>query len=184
MIQAFQEIFQQKRRLLIALAVLLLLNIGLYAAINAYLAPGIISSQASWNSLRQKVAIAARSDVAAVYRRGIDDLKKLMTKVPPRRQFPRVLGEILDNAATSGVATGMITYKPQVVKGQEDLLVYTVSMTVSGSYAAVKSFLGDLQKNSELVVVEGITLTNGDLYEENVALDLHLSIYLQSREGA
>ena len=56
-------------------------------------------------------------------------------------------------------------------------------MTVSGSYAAVKSFLGDLQKNSELVIVDSIGLTNSDLYEENVVMDLKLSIYLQGREG-
>jgi type IV pilus assembly protein PilO len=181
--QAFQELFRQKRTLLISLAVLLVLNIGLYVANSAYLAPAIISSQASWNDLRQRVAVAGRSDVASVYRRGNDDLKKISTRVPAKRQFVRVLGDILDSAASSGVVTGSVSYKPQPVKGQ-DLLIYTVSMSVSGSYAAVKSFLGDIQKNSELVVVDSINLSNGDLFEENVVMDIHLSIYLQGREGA
>ena len=181
--QAFRELFLQKRRLLIALAVLLVLNISLYVANSAYLAPTIISSQASWNDLRQRVAVASRADVATVYRRGIDDLKKISTKIPVKRQFARVLGDILDSAVSSGVITGAVSYKPQAVKGQ-DLMVYGVSMSVSGSYAAVKSFLADLQKNGELIVVEGITLSNSDLFEENIVMEIHLSIYLQGREGA
>lgn len=182
--QAFRELFRQKRRLLITLAVLLILNIGLYVAINAYLAPAIISSQVSWNDLRQRVAVAGRADVVSVYQRGIDDLKKISTRIPAKRQLPRVLGDILDSAVSSSVVTGAVSYKPQIVKGHDDLLAYTVSMTVSGSYAAVKSFLGDLQKNSELVIVDSIGLTNSDLYEENVVMELKLSIYLQGREGA
>ena len=182
--QALKELFQQKRRPIIALVVLLLLNIGLYVAVNAYLAPAIVTSQATWNDLRQRVAVVGKADVASVYSRGTDDLKKLSTKVPVKRQLPRVLGDILDSAASSGVITGAVNYRPQVVKGRDDLLVYDVSMTVSGSYAAVKSFLGDLQKNSEMVVVDSINLANTDLFEENVVMAVHVSIYLQGREGA
>jgi Tfp pilus assembly protein PilO len=181
---AFLELFQQKRRLLIAIAVLLVLNIALFVVVNAYLEPGVISSQKSWDELRQRVAVAGRDDAATVYRRGVEDLQKISLKVPAKRQFVRVLGDLLDSATSSGVVTGAVTYKPQAVKGQDDLLVYTVSMTVGGSYAAVKSFLGDLQKNSELVVVDGLNLTNSDLYEENVVMDIRLTIYLQGKVGA
>ena len=66
-----------------------------------------------------------------------------------------MLGDILDAAASSAVVTGNVSYKPQAIKDQ-DLLAYGVSMTVGGSYAAVKSFLADLQKNSELIVIDGI----------------------------
>jgi type IV pilus assembly protein PilO len=180
---AIQELFRQKRTLLITIAVLLVVNIGLYIAVNAYLAPSVITSQATWNDLRQRVAVAGKDDVASVYRRGIEDLKKMSTRVPAKRQFVRVLGDILDSAASSGVVTGTVSYKPQPVKGQ-DLLIYAVSMSVSGNYAAVKSFLGDMQKNSELVVVDSINLTNSDLFEENVVMDIRLSIYLQGKEGA
>jgi type IV pilus assembly protein PilO len=184
MIQALRELYIQKRRLLIILAVLLAVNICLYALLNAYLAPSIIASRASWNDLRQRVAVAGRSDVASVYRRGVDDLKKIMLKVPVKRQFPRVLGDILDNAASSGVVTGAVSYKPQIIKGQEELMAYNVTVAVSGSYAAVKSFLGDMQKSSDLIVVEEISLLNGDLFEETVSMELKLSVYLQGREGA
>ena len=181
--QALLELIQQKKRSLIVAVVLLVFNIGLYAVTAGYLEPKIAVAQASWSDLRQRVAVAGRADVATVYRRGVDDLKKLMVRVPVKRQFPRVLGDILDAAASSAVITGNVSYKPQTIKDQ-DLLAYGISMTVGGSYAAVKSFLGDLQKNSELIVLDGISLSKGDLYEENVVLDLRMTVYLQGKEGA
>jgi type IV pilus assembly protein PilO len=181
--QALLELIRLKKRMLLALLVLLVLNIAFLAVESAYLGPRIVAAQASWNDLRQRVAVAGRADVATVYRRGVDDLKKLEALIPVKRQFPRALGDILDAAAASAVMTGNVSYKPQAVKDR-DLLAYGVSMTVGGSYAAVKSFLGDLQKNSEMIVIDDIALTNTDLYEENVVMDLRLTVYLQGREGA
>jgi type IV pilus assembly protein PilO len=181
--QVLQELVLQKRRLLIVLSTLLLLNILLYIATNFYLTPAIVSSQKSWNDLRQRLAVAGKADVASVYRRGVDDLKKISAKTPAKRQFARVLGDLLDSAASSGVVTGAVSYRSQTVKGQ-DLLAYNVTMSVSGSYAAVKSFLADLQKISELVVVDSVSFANSDMFEENVVMDIRVSIYLQGREGA
>lgn len=181
--QALLELFRQKKRMLIAAMVLLVLNIGLYAVSAGYLEPKIAASQAAWTDLRQRVAVAGRADVATVYRRGVDDLKKLASRIPVKRQFPRVLGDILDAAASSAVVTGNVSYKPQTVKDQ-DLLAYGITMSVSGSYAAVKSFLGDLQKNSEMIVIDGVSFSKSDLYEENVVMDLRLTVYLQGKEGA
>jgi len=182
--QAFQELVRQKRTLLIVLAALLLLSIILSLFNSYYLAPRIISAQTSWNDLRQRVAVAGKADVASVFRRGVDDLKKLTARIPLKRQFARVLGELLDSASSNGVVIGGTSYKPQVVKGQQELLVYGLSMSVSGSYAAIKSFLGDLQKNNELIVIDSVTFSNSDPFEENVVMDIKASIYLQGREGA
>jgi type IV pilus assembly protein PilO len=181
--QVIYELFRQKKRTLIAAGALLLLNIGLYLLATGYLEPGVIKARSSWNDLRQRLAVAGKADVATIYRRGTDDLKKLATRIPAKRQFPRVLGEILDAAASNALLTGAVSYKPQAVK-EQDLLAYGISMTVGGSYAAVKSFLADLQKNNELIVVDSVGFTKTDLFEENVVLDLRLTVYLQGKEGA
>jgi type IV pilus assembly protein PilO len=182
--QALLELFRQKKRALSVLLVLLLLNIGVYFVTAGYLEPKVAASQTSWSDLRQRVAVAGKADVATVYRRGTDDLKKLATRIPAKREFPRVLGDILDAAATSAVITGNVSYKPQTVKEHDDLLAYGISMSVGGSYAAVKSFLADLQKNNEMIVIDGVNFSNNDLYEENVIMDLRLTVYLQGKEGA
>jgi len=180
--QVIIELISQNRRMLIAAGIMLLLNIGLWSISAYYLGPAVSSAQTSWNDLRQRVAVAGRADVQNVYQRGLQDLKKFSDHIPAKRQFPRVLGDILDAAASSGVVTGSVSYKPQAIKN-EDLLSYTLSMNVAGGYAALKSFLSDLQKYRELVVIDGLGLTNSDLYEENVSMDLKLTIYLQGREG-
>lgn len=181
--QAILEHIRQYRKLLIAAGILLVLNIAVQAFVSYYLNPKVVSSQVAWNDLRQRIAVAGRADVQTVYLRGLDDVKKLTERIPVKRQFPRVLGDILDAAASSGVATGGVSYRAQPVK-EEDLLTYSVSMNVLGGYAAVKSFLSDLQKMHEMVVVEGVNLSNADLFEENVSVDVKLTVYLQGREGA
>jgi type IV pilus assembly protein PilO len=181
--QAMLELVEQHRRLLIIAGILLLLNVLLLAVVSYYLNPAVISSQASWNDLRQRVAAAGKADARTLYRQGSDDLKKLFEHIPVRRQFPRIVGDILDTASSSGVVTGAVSYKPQAVK-EVDIQAVNLSMTVTGGYAAIKSFLADLQKINDLVVVEDVVLSNTDLYEENISMDLKMTIYLQGKEGA
>ena len=183
MIQVLLELLQQKKRMFIAAAVLLALNGIVYGLLAGYLVPKSAESLSQWNNARTRVAEAGKIDVATVYRRGNDDLKRLLERIPAKREFPRVLGEILDAAAANSTSTGAVSYKPQPVKDR-NLLAYGISLSVSGSYAAIKSFLDDLQKFDSLVVVDSISFTKSDLYEENVVMDVKLTVYLQGKEGA
>lgn len=179
--QVLLELLRLKKRILIAILLLFLTNVALYSIIKVYQDPALVNANTKWSNLRKRVAAADRGDVNVTYGKGKSDLEKLRSMIPLKREFPRVLGDILDAAASNGVATGSITYKPQVLK-DENLLAYAVTMSTSGSYAAVKSLLADLQKNHELVVVDGISLANSDPYVENVSMELRLTLYL--REGA
>lgn len=176
--QVFLELFRLKKRSLIAICLLLLGNVAVYAYISGYQNSALVAAHTKWSNLRSRVAAADRGDINVVYRQGKIDLEKLRSMIPLKREFPRVLGEILDAAASSGVATGAITYTPQFLK-DEKLLAYAVTMSTSGSYAAVKSLLADLMKNRELVVIDGVTLTNSDPYVESVTMELRLTIYLR-----
>jgi type IV pilus assembly protein PilO len=147
----------------------------------SYQAPAIVTAQAKWNDLRRRVSVAGRSDVSTVYKQGQIDLATLAERIPPKRQFPRLLGDLMEAASANGVVAGALSYKPETVKG-ENLLAYGLTMKVSGRYAAVKSFLADLLIMPELVVVDSVSLTNSDPFEEDVNMDLHMTVYL--REGA
>jgi len=182
MIQALLEILRLKKRLLFAAGIALLLNIGLLVWIDGHQSPAIVEAQLKWNDLRRRIAVAGRASVEKTFKQGKVDLENLKGRIPIKRQFPQLLGEILDAASTSGLATGHITYKPQTIKDESHLLAYGVTLTVSGRYAAIKSFLADLLSIRELVVIDGFSLSNSDVYEENVTMDLHLTVYL--REGA
>jgi type IV pilus assembly protein PilO len=180
--QAMLEILRLRRRTLTLVLVLLLLNIGLFVFVAAYQTTAINNAQAKWSDLRRRVAVIGRNDVAAIYQGGKADLEKLKTHIPSKRQFPRLLGGIFDTASSDGVVVGNVSYRPAVVKDNANLLTYGISMSVSGNYAAVKSFLADMQKMEEMVVVDGMSMANNDPYEEKVVMDLRLTVYLQEEQ--
>ncbi|MDD2582128.1 MAG: type 4a pilus biogenesis protein PilO [Desulfuromonadaceae bacterium] len=175
------EIVRQKWRILSTILTLLLLNVALGVFVSVYQLPSLTDLQTTWNNLRMHAARAGQADPAVIYRQGSADLEKLKTRIPEKRQFARVLSDLLEAAASSAVKVGTINYKPVPIKG-EGLLSYQLSISVSGRYAAVKSYLADLQKNPELVVVDAVAFSNSDLFVENVVMDLHITVYL--REGA
>lgn len=179
--QIIAEILRKKKVVLVIVMVLILLNMALMVLSSVYQTPALAVAQTKWSELRRQVASAGRTDAAALYRQGLTDLERVKTKIPAKREFARVLSDLLEAASSSGVTTGAISYKPLPIK-DEGLLSYQVSFSVNGSYAAIKSYLADLQKNPELVIIDTIALSNSDPFDENLVMDLRIAIYL--REGA
>ncbi|MDR3579324.1 MAG: type 4a pilus biogenesis protein PilO [Oryzomonas sp.] len=177
--QVILEIARQRRRILAVILVLLLLNCAVLVFLKEYLASAISDVQAKWSDLRRRAAVAGQNDASTIYRRGKADLEQLKAHIPHKSQFPRLLGGIFDTAASDGVKVGAVSYKPAVVKGNSALLAYGITLSVNGSYAAVKNFLADMKKSGELIVIDGMTMTNSDPYEEHVVMDLRLTVYLQ-----
>lgn len=175
------EIVSQKWRILLVIISLLLINVILSIVISVYQRPALTELQTTWNNLRRKAAGTSQVDVATLHRQGSEDLEKLKLRIPEKREFARVLSDLYEYASSSAVEIDTISYKPVIIK-EEKLLSYQLTFSVSGSYAAVKSYLADLQKNSELLVVDTVSFSNSDLFIENVKMDLHLTVYL--REGA
>lgn len=179
--QILLEIVRQKKITLLSVLVLLIANVALMVVIASYQEPELVTTRNRWNELRSMAARAGKADAATLYRQGAADLEKLNTRIPLKREFARVLSDIIEIAIDNGVTTGAISYKPVPVK-DEALLSYQLTFPVAGDYAAVKSCLSDLQRHHELLVVEGVTFSNSDLFEEKVVMNLNLTVYL--REGA
>lgn len=176
--QYVREIVRQKWRLLGIILFLLLLNVTLGMVVSAYQLPVLAELQTKWNSTRLQAAGGGQMDAAALHRQGAADLEALQAKIPEKREFARVLADLLESAAVNAVEIGPISYKPVKIK-EEKLLSYQLSVSVNGSYAAVKSYLADLQENPELIVVDAVSFSNSDLYIENVVMDLHITVYLR-----
>jgi type IV pilus assembly protein PilO len=179
--QYILEIIRQKGRLLSIILTLLLLNVTLGVVVSVYQLPSLADLQTKWSSLRRQAASGGQLDATALHKQGAADLEKLKAKIPEKRQFARVLSDLFEAAASSAVEVGTISYKPVQIK-EEALLSYELSFSVSGSYAAVKSYLADLQKNPELIVVDNVSFSNSDLFVEKVVMNLRITVYL--REGA
>lgn len=173
--------YQRKKPWLIAIVVLLLLNICAIVALLVFQRPLLNQKKELVTEYRQGLAALERGDVNSVYRDGKSDLEKLRTMIPAKRQFAPFLAEIMADAADCHLSSDALTYKPEHL-GQKKLLVYHISLSVSGRYADIRCYLHKMQSRKELVVIDAVTLKNDDPYVENVAMELKLTTYL--RDGA
>jgi len=176
--QELLELFLQKTGWIAVIVVMLFLNILSVVVIEFYQKPKLDKKLVVRNELRQKVTFAGRKDAATAFQSSKGNLQKLQAMIPLKRQFPTILGEIMKAASSCNVAIGAITYKPSIVKDQ-NLQVYEVSLSVTGRYGEVKSFLFDMQMLEGLVVVDGVRFSNEGPYVESVTMETRLMVYLR-----
>ncbi len=172
-----RQIVIARRNSLIAVAILLAVDIGLYIYSSAYLEPRLAARQREWSEKRLDTARETAVDMASVYRQGTGDLAAWRSRIYPKKDFVRFIGDLFETATNNSLKLGAISYKPAPVKG-EGLLVYNIGMSVSGRYAAVKSFIADMEKVREMVVIDNISLS-GKSTEETVDMRLQLTVYFR-----
>ena len=174
----FVEIVRARLTSIIILAILLVLDVALTSYLLIWQGPRIESLQIRRNEL-QRALTSGGGERTAIYRQGTADLATFQSLIPPRKSFARVIGEIVEAARNNGLVVSGIIYKanPTVRDGLVD---YTVSFSVVGKYAGVKSYFADLQRFREMVVVDQFSLTGARTTEEVVDLKLSLTVYLQA----
>lgn len=182
MMEYLQEFFKQKKKLLAAVIGLVLLNVLFFVAFTGVIEPRRVTAAQRYDELQRRSRAEGAADVSTLYKRGIEDLKNFTGRIPDKRQFPQLLGDLMEIALSSSVKVGKMSYKPQQLK-EDNLLAYTLAMSVTGTYPAVKSFLADVQGKNELLAVEHASFANDDPYEESVLLDLKITIYLRNQGG-
>lgn len=172
-----RQIIKTRRNSFIAIFVLVLINIGLYTYCSVYLEPQVAFLQNKWSEKRLVAARGMVTDSAAIYRQGIADLAAWRARIYLKREFARFIGEVFETAANNTLKVGSINYKPQSVKG-EDLLAYSIGFNVSGKYAAIKSFIADIERFREIAVIDDISL-NGKTTDESIDMRLQLTAYFR-----
>jgi type IV pilus assembly protein PilO len=175
-----RQIIRTRRNSFIAISVLILINIGLFLYSSALLGPEVFSLQNKWSEKRLVAAGETVSDDATVYRQGTEDLAKWRTRIYSKKDFARFIGELFETASNNTLKVGAIVYKPQPVK-DENLIAYTIGFNVSGKYAAIKSFIADIERLREIAVIDNISL-NGKSTEEFVDMKLQLTAYFRVEE--
>lgn len=173
------EIIRARSKTFTLILLLFLADAALYAYVSAYQKPRVASLQQKWFEKRNLASGGKAMSIEEVYRQGTNDLKTFRSRIPPKRDFARVIGELYETAANNSLLIGKVSYKPEVLKGEE-LLVYTTALDVKGRYAGVKSFLADLQRSREIMAIENLSLNSGSATEESVDVKLHLALYFRT----
>lgn len=171
-----RQIAATRRKSLVLVLVLCLLNAGLYAVLAGYLSPQLQSLQGRVFAARRALSGGLPQDADSVYRQGVADLAAWDKRIPPKREFARFLGDLFELARGNSLAIAGIAYKPVPPKG-EGLLTYTLTFNLSGKYAQVKSFIADVARMRDIAVIDGISLNSSKLTEEFVNMKVDMTAY-------
>lgn len=159
-----------------AVFVLAVANLALFCFIVNSQQPELETLQNNLLEARNRTPRAAANE-ATVYAQGKRDLAAFRAMIAPKRDFTRVIGELFETAANNSLSIGGISYKPESAKGMKGLLPYSLTFDVSGKYAAVKSFLMDMERIKEIIVIDQVTLKSSTDKRESVNMKLNLSAY-------
>lgn len=178
-VKFMEQILRARPKSLVFAAVLVLLNIGLYAYVSVLQVPRLAALQNAWFEKRRTAEKGASTNVATIYRQGTADLASWRARIAPKKDFARVVGELFETAADNSLVVGSVSYKPSPIK-DENLIAYSVGFNVSGKYAGIKNFLADLMKSREIITIDDVTLNSSTGTEESVSLKLQLTAYFRT----
>jgi Tfp pilus assembly protein PilO len=174
----FLEIIKTRKKSCLAIVSLLLANILLYIFIMSFQVSKLNALRNEWLEKRQRPSAGAL-DKTLIFSQGKKDLAVFDSRIPPKKDFMRVVGELFDIASNNGLTMGSVGYKPELVKDR-NLLVYGLNFSVTGSYAAVKSFIVDIEQSPEMVSIDQITLTGGESSPDSVKVSVRISAFFKT----
>jgi len=166
-----------RQKSFICVSILITINIGLYIYSSAYLEPNLVALQKEWSGKRVLAFGGTVQDTASIYRKGTSDLAIWRERIYPKKEFARFIGDLFETATNNTLTVGAINYKPEPIR-DEKLLAYSIGFNVSGKYAAIKSFIADLERLRAMAVINNISL-NGKASEESVDMKLQLTAYFK-----
>lgn len=190
--RALQDIFAARRSAFLFLGFMALLALGGYLYLDQWQRPRLEQAQVEWFRKRDALATGETVADATRYRNGVRDLEELEKRLVPKKEFAAFVSRLYQTAGDNSLKLAGITYKPGIVKKNEkekekkasdQVAVYGVSFTVSGRYGSLKNFIADLARYRELVTIDSISLSSRKQTEEEVSLNVQMTVYLDM-EGA
>lgn len=176
------EIFAVRRRVFVLLAVVALADLALVLNLSVWQKPALERTLSEWSAKRDAAARGTERSATLRYRDAERDLVKVQDRFILKKEFAAYLSDLFGMAKGNSLRLKGISYKPAVIK-DEGLVTYGLSFTVTGKYAAVKSFIADLVRFPKMVTLDSISLDSGSQTEEIVNLKVQLTVYLKP-EGA
>jgi type IV pilus assembly protein PilO len=180
--EMLRDIARGHKRSLGFIAFLAVLNLVLALYLSLWQNPELARAQSEWFAKREALKAGQNTTAAASYDSTVRDLSAFRQRLIPKKEFPSFLSKLYDLSKSNSLVISAITYKPTPIK-QEGIIAYGISFTLSGKYAAVKSFIADFERLKEMATIDSISLSSTSQTEEVVDLKVQTTAYL-STEGA
>jgi type IV pilus assembly protein PilO len=175
------DIVRARRAAFAAVLLLIIADAGIVLYRSYVQGPRLETLYATWSQKRRTLAAKPPGSEAEIYRRNKADLAVFNATIPPKREFVRLVGDLYETATNNGLKVGSIVYKPSLVKGQP-LYDFTVTVAVAGRYAGIKSFIGDVARSRDMLVIDSVSLNNSSAEEESVGMRMDITAYMK-QEG-
>jgi Tfp pilus assembly protein PilO len=183
-----QRIFEEKRRLIYPLVVALIVNVGVFAGVVYPLSLKVASADRS----AQAGTIAA---LAA--RRDYDSAKNTVTgKAAADTELKKFYGEVLppDQSAARRITSLKIAQLAKKTNVNDERAVSEVTqdrdsslgklsteLTLSGQYREIRHFIYELESAPDFLILEAVTLSQGDDTSSALNVTVKLATYYQAR---
>jgi type IV pilus assembly protein PilO len=163
----------------ILIVLLVVVNLVVLGAARLSVAPTVQAlERALFEDLSQARRPASLGSELSVFRKGEDDLAEFRGAIPGKNDFTSFLAELFSLSSAAGISIDRISYAPR--EDDWDLLRYTLSFSVHGSYAQLKKFIHSLEASARLIAIEEVSLSGAERQEGGgapVSLSVRLSTY-------
>jgi type IV pilus assembly protein PilO len=179
----FHALWRQNRKMPVAIAVLLALNIFGWWPAGRILAPRVEEARRALEQEqeRQRRQLEREEAVpgAVGYLQGREEIDRFRKSLLRKDQLTLFLSEVYSLARAAGLDIDRISYDPEQV-GEQHLLRYTLNFSVAGSYAQVKSFIRSLERSGGIMILGKLSLIGEQADKDRVSLRLQLTTYFLS----
>lgn len=176
-------LWRQNRIFPVAIAALLVINIALFLIMSLLLSPRSEQLEREYIDLQAKTRQGKVETPQARFLQAKSDLDQFRASIPERSELSRLIAQLYELSGASGLSVQQIGYTPKEIPEQR-LLAYTLSFSVSGSYAEIKHFVYSLEQARRLVVIEQFSLSAAPSVDKprQVSLNLRLTTYFLNDE--
>ena len=178
-IAILKQIFFLRKVPIIILAALFVIAVVLQLFITSFQQPKVDMMKTQWLKERaEEAGVGARQSRGSIYKTALGDLQKFRERIYPKSNFAKFIAELYDIASKNNLEIRTITYKPTLNK-DENLLQYTLSISVGGDYLQLKRFINDLSRCNNLVVIDTVSLANQAATSGTVQLQVQITTFFK-----
>lgn len=174
-------LWRQNRIFPVVIATLLVINLAFFLFLSLVQGPQSEKIEREYIELQAKTRqgkVVGGETPQARYLQAKSDLESFRAIIPPRSELSRLIAQLHELAAASGLSVQQIGYVPDEIP-EENLLAYTLNFSVTGSYAEVKHFVFRLEQAQRLVIFDQFSLSAASSPDKprQVSLNLKLTTY-------
>lgn len=176
-IAILKQILLARRIPLVVIAILLTVTVALQIIIIYHQQIKLEALRSDWLKQRSRDLGGPQSlDRDTVYKKGQIDLSRFRERIYPKSQFARFIGELYATAGKNNLEVASITFKPSIIK-EEQLLQYSLSLSLKGKYLQLKKFILELNSLGNLLHVDSISFVSQGESSESVELQVQITSY-------